>query len=67
MCLINYFGDFSLRSKVVMGIALFAIGFSLYDVLGRSGYALFISYSLITICYFVVVASLYRLRAVGAV
>ncbi len=67
MCLFNYFGDLSPGMRVVTGIALFAIGFSLYDVLGRGAYASFMSYSLITVCYFVVVASLYRLRASGVV
>ena len=67
MCLFNYFGDLSPGMRVVTGIALFAIGFSLYDVLGRGAYASFMSYSLITVCYFVVVTSLYRLRASGVV
>ncbi len=65
MCLVNYFGDLSLGSKIVTGIALVTIGFSLYDVLGRSSYALFMSYSPITLCYFVVIASLYQLRTSG--
>ena len=67
MCLINYFRDLSSGSRVVTGTALFVIGFSLYDVLGRSAYSLFMSYSPITLCYFVVVASLYRLRTSGVV
>ena len=67
MCLVNNFRDLTPGSRVVTGIALFAIGFSLYEVLGRSAYALFMSYSPITLCYLVVVASLYRLRTSGAV
>ena len=67
MCLVNNFQDLTPGSRVVTGIALFAIGFSLYEVLGRSAYALFMSYSPITLCYLVVVASLYRLRTSGAV
>ena len=67
ICLINYFRDLSAASKLVAGTALLAIGLSLYDVLGRSGYALFMSYSLITLCYLAIVASLYRLRTSGAV
>ncbi len=67
MCLINYFGHLSSGSKIVTGIALICIGFSLYDVLGRRAYSLFMSYSPITLCYFVVVTSLYRLRTSGVV
>ena len=67
MCLINYFRDLPPGSRIVTGIALITIGFSLYDVLGRGAYALFMSYSPITLCYLVVIASLYRLRTSGVV
>ncbi len=67
MCLVNYFGDLSPGSRIVTGIAFITIGFSLYDVLGSSAYALFMSYSPITLCFLVVVASLYRLRTSGVV
>jgi hypothetical protein len=42
--------------------ALAVIGLSLFDVLGRRGYAQFMALSIITLCYFVVVAALCALR-----
>ena len=44
-------------------VALTTIALGLYDVMGRSAYSLFMSLSIITICYFIVLGALYLLRA----
>ena len=45
--------------------ALLTIGLSLFDLMGRQHYAAFMSWSIITVCFVVVVAGLARLRARG--
>jgi hypothetical protein len=42
--------------------ALAAIGFSLYDVMGRKAYGVFMSLSIVSVCYLVVIAALAALR-----
>jgi hypothetical protein len=49
-----------LRWLVVAAVAV--IGLSLFDVLGRQGYARFMALSIITVCYGVVVAGLCAIR-----
>ena len=63
MCLVNYFGDLPRRLRVVVGVSLATVGFSLFDLMGRTAYYAFMSLSVITLCYFVLVAALYHLRA----
>jgi hypothetical protein len=46
--------------------AIATIGLSLYDVMGRAAYAQFMALSIITLCYFVVLAALGVLRLRGA-
>jgi hypothetical protein len=48
--------------RLIVRIALVAIGLSLYDVMGRAAYSRFMSLSVITLCYFVVVWGLWELR-----
>ncbi len=43
--------------------ALLTIGLSLFDLMGREHYAVFMSWSIITVCFLVVVAGLASLRA----
>ena len=43
--------------------AVATIGLSLYDVMGRAAYAAFMGMSVLTVCYFVVIAALCTLRA----
>jgi hypothetical protein len=50
----------ALRWLTIAAVA--TIGLSLFDVLGRQGYARFMALSIITLCYLVVVAALCALR-----
>lgn len=50
-----------LRGLVILAIA--AIGLSIYDVMGRAAYSAFMAWSLVTLCYFVVVGAAFGLRA----
>jgi hypothetical protein len=62
MLLVNY--D-DMLPRIVRGlswIALAVIALSVYDIMGRTAYSVFMSLSAITVCYFVVVAALYALR-----
>jgi hypothetical protein len=62
MYLVNYEGDLPRPVRAGSLAALALVGFSLYDVMGRRAYAAFMSLSLITVCYFVIVAALVTLR-----
>ena len=48
--------------RIVTTIALCAIGFSIWDVIGRPAYQRFMHLSMITICYLVVIGALAVLR-----
>jgi uncharacterized membrane protein len=62
MLLVNY-DDLNPRfSRLVIRVALAAIGLSVYDIMGRAAYGRFMSLSIITLCYFVVVGGLWGLR-----
>jgi hypothetical protein len=62
MLLVNY-DDLQPRvPQLIIRIALGTIGLTLYDVMGRAAYGRFMSLSLITLCYFVVVWGLWELR-----
>jgi hypothetical protein len=45
--------------------AVATIGLSLYDVMGRAAYGVFMAWSVITVCYFVVIAALCAVRVRG--
>lgn len=47
---------------VVTALAMAGAGLSLYDVMGRSAYAWFMSLSLVTVCFLTMLAALARLR-----
>ena len=59
---VNYREQLPLGLRVLTFAALATIGLSLFDVLGRANYARFMALSLITICFFVVIAALVTLR-----
>ena len=61
--LANYAGGLPRVLRVLAAAAVLVIGLSLYDVLGRSLYARFMAASVITVCFFLVVAALVTLRA----
>ena len=63
MLLVNYDDRLPLGPRILTRAALFTIALSLYDLMGRSAYALFMSLSLITVCFFIVVGALAALRA----
>ena len=48
---------------VLATAAIATIAFSVYDVMGSAAYGVFMSLSVITVCYLVVVAALGTLRA----
>jgi hypothetical protein len=58
----NYRGQLPLGLRILSFAALATIGLSLFDVLGRANYARFMALSIITICFFVVIAALVALR-----
>jgi uncharacterized membrane protein len=63
MFLVNY-EDLLPRPMRRLGeAAVVAIAFSVYDLMGRAAYGTFMSLSIVTVCYFVVIAALGTLRA----
>ena len=52
--------------RVLTIVAIAVIGLSIYDVMGRATYATFMAWSLVTVCYFVVVAATCALRSRAA-
>lgn len=65
LLLVNYEDVLPTPVRLATILALATIGLSLYDLLGRTAYATFMSWSVITVCYCVVTAALYTLRARG--
>src|SRR5262245_8389749 len=62
MFLVNY-DDLNPRvARIAVRAALVTIGLSVYDIMGRVAYSRFMSLSVITLCYFVVVGGLWSLR-----
>ena len=60
--LVNYDRDLPPALRAITWLALAVIGFSLYDVLGRAGYARFMALSIISVCYLAAIAGLTTLR-----
>lgn len=65
MLLVNYDDLQPAVPRFVIRIALAAIGLTLYDLMGRVAYGRFMSWSVITLCYLVVIGGLWRLRRQG--
>ena len=59
---VNYRAFLPAGLRVLTFAALATIGLSLFDVLGRANYARFMALSIVTICFFVVIAALVALR-----
>lgn len=59
---VNYRNELPLGLRILTFAALATIGLSLFDILGRANYARFMALSIITICFFVVIAALVALR-----
>jgi hypothetical protein len=60
--LVNYSDRLPGSIRVPMLVTLAIIGLTIYDVVGRAAYQAFMRNSGITLCYFVVIASLVELR-----
>jgi hypothetical protein len=61
--LVNYDVELPRVLRAVTWITIGVIGLSLYDLLGRQGYRAFMEWSVITLCFVVVLAALGTLRA----
>jgi hypothetical protein len=62
MYLVNYSETLPRHLRTAVIGALLIIAFSLFDLLGRAAYRVFMSWSMITWCYLVVIAGLVTLR-----
>ena len=60
--LVNYGDRLTAPLKVLTAIAVATAAFSLFDVMGRRAYATFMSWSIVTVCFLVVIGALYALR-----
>ncbi|MDQ3213628.1 MAG: DUF2029 domain-containing protein [Acidobacteriota bacterium] len=66
MCLVNYEDRLPPLLRLLTLVAVATIAFSIYDLMGRAAYARFMSLSIVTVCYLVVVAALTALRVRAA-
>lgn len=66
MYLVNYHDLLPKPLRLLTGAAVATIAFSVYDLMGRAVYGAFMSLSMITVCYLVVIAALGALRARAA-
>jgi hypothetical protein len=60
--LVNYADRLPGALRIAAIAAMAAIGASIYDVMGRAAYAAFMRWSVISVCYLIVVAALCALR-----
>jgi hypothetical protein len=61
--LVNYEAELPAFVRGITLVALATIGLSVYDLMGRAAYAVFMAASIVTVCYFVVIGALCTLRA----
>jgi hypothetical protein len=59
----NYDRDLGSALRVATWLALAIVAFTLYDVMGRQLYGRFMAWSLVSVCYLVVIVALAALRA----
>jgi alpha-1,2-mannosyltransferase len=62
LCLVNYDDRLAPVMRALTIGAMIVIGFSIYDLIGRTAYRVFMRVSGITLCFFVVIAALAALR-----
>jgi hypothetical protein len=62
MMLVNYSNALPRGLRIATAAALVVIGFSLFDLMGRQAYRTFMTWSIITWCYLIVLAGLVTLR-----
>ena len=60
--LANYDVELPAPLRVLTWVAIGVIGLAIYDVLGRQNYRMFMDWSVITLCFVVVIAALGVLR-----
>jgi hypothetical protein len=60
--LFNYYSDLPLGLRSATGVAIIVVAFTIYDLVGRNGYAMFMALSGITICYVIEYVALVALR-----
>ncbi len=60
--LVNYERGLPVALRTATFAALAIAAFSLFDIMGRRAYGVFMSLSIVTVCFLVVVAALYALR-----
>ena len=60
--LVNYTDRLPVGWRAAATIAVGVAAFSLFDIMGRRAYAAFMSWSIITVCYLVVIGALWALR-----
>ena len=60
--LANYEDELPVALRVLTWAAVLTVGLSLFDLLGRARYATFMSWSVITVCFLVLIAALVVLR-----
>ena len=60
--LANYEDRLPRLLRLLAAAAVATIGLSLYDLMGRAAYSVFMAWSVVTVCYFVVIAALCTLR-----
>jgi len=58
----RHWTDFPLPLRWLLGANLFLIGFSIYDLMGRVAYERFMDWSVLTVCFLLVLALLEYLR-----
>ena len=61
----NYESEMPPALRIVSWVAVLATGLSLFDVMGREHYAAFMAWSVITVCFVIVVVALATLRLRG--
>jgi hypothetical protein len=63
MCLANYHDLLPRPWRVLSAAAVATIALSVYDLIGRAAYGTFMSLSMITVCYLIVIAALGAIRS----
>jgi hypothetical protein len=61
--LVNYGDRLPAGLRLVTALAVVVAAFSVFDVIGRRAYATFMAWSIVTVCFVVVIGALYSLRA----
>jgi hypothetical protein len=62
MLLVNHEDRLPGPIRIAAAVAIAVAGLSLFDVMGRAAYATFMALSVVSVCYFVVILSLWTLR-----